>query len=366
MNLIIDARMVHKELHGIARYTYELINNLARDYKVNLTLLTNNEEESRALFIAHKNLNYITMKSKFLSPKEQFELPRLLNKYSKNYIFHSPSFSSSPFLKIKSIMTIHDLNHIRYPQFYTPLHRYYYNFIVKPCALKCSKILTVSQFSKRELLEWLKCDEEKISVTYNGIDGKFSREKDETKLEAIRKKYKLPKNFVLYVGNQKPHKNVEVLVRAMQYVESDIKLVMNGKYTENISAIIDEKNLKDKIQAIGFIEDEDLPILYSCAHLFVFPSLYEGFGLPPLEAMACGCPAIVADTSSLPEAVGEAAIKFKATDYEALGKAINEILNNEELKNKLVADGLEQAARYKWKETAALTYNIYKELWDRQ
>lgn len=361
INVIIDARMVNENLHGIARYTYELIKN--NDGKINYYLLVNDIELSKKIFKDIKNVDFIKMSSKFLSLGEQVELPRIINNFKGNVIFHSPSFVASPFIKKKMIMTIHDLNHIRFPQFYSPFHKYYYKFIVKNCANKSKKLLTVSQFAKNELLEWLECSHDKVIVTYNGIDESFKKENNEKKLSDIRKKYKLPREFILYIGNQKPHKNVVTLVKALSLIEDkNIPLIINGKLSEECEKAAKELKIEDRIRSIGFVDDVDLPAIYSLAKVFVFPSLYEGFGLPPLEAMACGCPVIVSNAASLPEVVKDGAIVFETLDEKDLSEKINSVINETIDLDVLVKKGLEVTKSYLWNDCSDKTLEVYKSI----
>lgn len=353
MNIIIDARMVDQKLHGIARYTYELINGLSKKEDIKMKLLTNDIALSKKIFGEHDNLTFIKLRSKFLSPFEIFELPIRLNKYKKNYIYHSPSFSASPFIKLKSYITIHDLNHLALPQYYSKFHKYYYKFAVKPFALRCEKIFTVSEFSKNEIVRWLKCESDKIVVTYNGIDSKFRIIENEEILCDVKKKYKLPDKFILYIGNLKPHKNVEALVKAMKNVEDDIKLIINGKSNYELSNIINKFKLESKVDFIGYVDEEDLPVIYNLASVFVFPSLYEGFGLPPLEAMACGCKTIVSTSSCLPEVVGDDVDKFECSDIKKLTHLINKNINNYNF-NPIIYEKV--VNKFKWDNTVNKTF----------
>lgn len=361
-SVFIDARMVDYNLHGIARYTYELIKNISKANKIKFVLLVNDLSMARDIFKGIENIDYIVMKSKFLSLKEQIELPRILNKYKKEGIFHSPSFSSSPFLKIKSLMTIHDLNHVRFPQFYSSVHKYYYKYVVKPSALKSKRILTVSNFSKNEIKDWLNCKDEDIVVTYNGIDKSFRKIEEKETLNNIKNKYSIPKDFILYIGNQKPHKNVKTLIKAMADVGNDLTLVLNGRENPDLIEIAKELGIEHRVKFIGFVDDKDLSALYTLAKVFVFPSLYEGFGLPPLEAMACGCPAIVADTSSLTEVVGDIGIKFASENYKELAQKINYICTNNEVREKISLDGIDFIKKYSWEDTANITLREYEKI----
>lgn len=355
LNVIIDTRMVDRHLHGIARYTYEIIKHMSSKDKIHMMLLVNDLKLSKQIFGQFNNIEFIKMRSKFLSLSEQIELPLVVNNYKGKAIFHSPSFVSSPFIKTKMIMTIHDLNHLRFPQYYSPFHKYYYKYIVKPSALKCKKILTVSEFSKKEIVDWLKCDKDKVIVTYNGVDDKFKLIEDISELNKVKNKYNLPDKFVLYIGNLKPHKNVETLIKAMGLVDNGIKLVINGKANKSVGKLINKFNLYDKVKFIGYVDDKDLPVLYSLASIFVFPSLYEGFGLPALEAMACGCPVVCSNTSSLPEVVGDIGKKFEPEDYKQLSELIKKVLNESCDKQKLI----ERSKLFSWEKTCNETLKIY-------
>ncbi|MDW8802595.1 glycosyltransferase family 1 protein [Clostridium sp. A1-XYC3] len=364
LNIIIDARMVNEQLHGIARYTYELIKNMSLEKDIHIIVLVNDLYLANKLFEGLSNIEFIKMKSKFLSLREQIELPLIVNKYKGRAIFHSPSFVSSPFIKCKMIMTIHDLNHLRFPQYYTPFHKYYYRYIVKPSALKCEKILTVSEFSKTEIIDWLRCDSDKVVVTYNGVDEKFKVIEDVVELNRVRKKYNLPDKFVLYIGNLKPHKNVETLVKAMGLTNENIKLIINGKPNESLNNLIKELKLEDRVQFIGYVEDNDLPILYNLATVFVFPSLYEGFGLPPLEAMACGCPVIAANTSSLTEIVNNYGILAQALDINQFKSEISYYFENNVTKfNEYTTNIIGYSSSFKWKNTCDKTLEVIRQIY---
>jgi glycosyltransferase involved in cell wall biosynthesis len=257
-------------------------------------------------------------------------------------------------------MTIHDLNHLKFPEYYSRFHKYYYKYIVKTSALKCEKILTVSNFSKSEIVEWLQCDKDKVVVTYNGVDDKFKVIDDKDELDRVKQKYDLPDKFVLYIGNLKPHKNVETLVKAMKDVDNDIKLIINGKPNESLTKIMNELNINNRIQFIGYVEDDDLPIMYNFAKIFVFPSLYEGFGLPPLEAMKCGCPVISTKTSSLPEVVGKEGMLISPHITKEWSNGIGLVLNDKILYSNMKACGLIQANKFTWEETIKKTLNVYR------
>lgn len=358
LEIIIDARIVNKNLNGIARYTYEIVKYIANKNDIHIRLLVNDLKMADDIFGRFNNVDFIKMKSKFLSPFEQIELPLVVNRYKDVDIFHSPSFVASPFIKCKMIMTIHDLIHINFKEYSTMLRKIYYKFIVKRSALKCSKILTVSQFSKQEIIRWLKCDESKVEVTYCGVDESFKIIDDKDSLLRVKREYKLPDEFILYIGNQKPHKNVKTLIEAIKLIKTNITLVINGKPNEELINMISQYNLDDKVKFIGYVKDKDLPILYNIAKVFVFPSLYEGFGLPPLEAISCGCPVVTSNVTSIPEIIGDIADMINPNSALELSKAIDKNIKIDRQKYYKLVKGYSN--KFKWIYTAQNTYEVYK------
>jgi glycosyltransferase involved in cell wall biosynthesis len=260
------------------------------------------------------------------------------------------------------VMTIHDTNHMVFPQYYTKIHQFYYRHIVKPCALKSKKIITVSDFSRTEIIRYMGVSAEKIEVTYNGVDPNYRVITDREVLASAGQKYDLPDKFTLCISNRKPHKNLGRLFEAYAGTDTRQPLYISGEPDAVTDSLIIKSGAREKIKFIGRITEEDLPVLYNLADLFVFPSLYEGFGLPPLEAMACGTPVITSRTSSLPEVVGEAAVTVDPYNVEELTAAINSVLHDEKMKAGMTKSGLKQAKKFSWQETARQTIDIYSEV----
>lgn len=360
MYIVIDARMVTDQMHGIARYTYNLVNRLVRiDQKNYYTLLVNGSYFSVFKDIK-TNVSLQPVRSKFISIGEQIELPVILKKLKAD-LFHSPSFVAPLYPACKLIMTIHDMNHMSFPQYYSMIHQLYYQYIVKPSAVKAKKIITVSQFSRKEINRWLGVPREKIKVTYNGVEDRYTVIDDLAALREVNGKYRLPEKFILYIGNKKPHKNVGRLIEAYAKLKTNYYLILSGDPDEQLNTLVSELDLAAKVKFIGNVPDQDLPQLYNLADLFVFPSLYEGFGLPPLEAMACGTPVITSNVSSLPEVVGEAGITVNPNNVDELANAINKVLVDEKLRKNMIEEGLKQARKFNWETTARETLDIYEE-----
>jgi len=222
-----------------------------------------------------------------------------------------------------------------------------------------------------DLIEHLGMPEDKIVTIYNGVDLEFFNTVSVNVNENYDHKYNL-KDYILYAGNIRPHKNLETLLKAIYLLHKKnykIPLVIVGQKKnsyENLDQLINKLNLQNYIIFTGWVENEELKFLYQNATLFAYPSLYEGFGLPPLEAMACGTPVVTTDTSSIPEVVGDAALKVPALDSEAMSDAIRKILESEELQNQLRQKGLERVQIFQWDKCAKEVLRVYEDIWNNR
>lgn len=228
-------------------------------------------------------------------------------------------------------------------------------------------MIAASESTKKDAVRLCGLDEAKIKVIYHGVSPRFRPAGPEA-VSAVRQRYGLPDRFVLSLGTIEPRKNLTSLLEVWHALSSGgvpPKLVIAGSkgwlYAPFFSKLR-ELGLEDQVLFTGYVPEEDLPAVYSAAELFVYPSLYEGFGFPVLEAMACGAPVITSNTSSLPEVAGQAALLVDPTSLEELSAAIGRVLENQELRNQLRARGLEQAARFSWERTARETLSVYESL----
>jgi glycosyltransferase involved in cell wall biosynthesis len=259
------------------------------------------------------------------------------------------------------IMTIHDLNHLVLPQFYTPLHQLYYRVFVKSCIDRSTSILTVSHFSKNEIVRTLGLDPAKIFVTYNGVSDVYRAVRDPADLAYVREIYELPDDFILCVSNNKPHKNVHQLVRAYCQSNVEVPLVLATPVDTALLRLAESFNKKHLIYFSKFIAEEHLPAIYSMTRLFVYPSTYEGFGLPPLEAMCCGAPVVVARSSSLPEVVGDLAIFANPYDYLDIARALEQGVESAGI-NPVTSDKIEShRSKFSWRTMTEQTLAIYRD-----
>ncbi|MFP4292545.1 MAG: glycosyltransferase family 4 protein, partial [Cyclobacteriaceae bacterium] len=335
-------------------YLQNLIPALSEAFQ--LTLIGNKEE------LKHYAAEVIHTEIPIYSIAEMISFPRLIPDCD---VFWSPHYNV-PLLPIKArkrLVTIHDVYHLAY--FHTlSLKQKLYAKVMMQAAVKGSDhIITVSAFSRDEIVKYTGISSDKITVIHNGIDHALFRSiLDVDLLQKVRQKYQLPDKFLLFVGNVKPHKNLLALMNAFDQIRDQIpdhSLLIVGKKegfitgdTSIYKRIRQNSELESRISFTGFIDNEDLPVVYSMSDLFVFPSLYEGFGFPPLEAMACGCPVLVSDRASMPEACGDAAAYVNPEDTEAMGNAIlNMLTMNEVEKENRVKKGIKRADCFTWEQS---------------
>lgn len=305
---------------------------------------------NRALNISYKFFNY----------------PKIDKWLGEVDVFFSPNINLTGLSKkCRKVITFHDLSFIKYPQFYSLKRQLWHSFVnPKKLAREADKIIAISQSTKEDLIELFKIKEEKISVVYSGIGKEFKPiAKDDRKIQETKNKYNLPDKFILYLGTLEPRKNIAGLMQSFDLLKqktknSDIKLVIAGEkgwLYKNIFSEWEKLQYKEDIIFIGFVDVADKPYLYNLAEIFVFPSFYEGFGFPPLEAIACGVPTITSNFSSLPEVVGEGAILVDPYNIDELALIMEEVLADSGLREKLKQRGRAQAAKFSWEKCARET-----------
>ena len=280
-------------------------------------------------------------------------------------LIHNPSQIPTFFsTKQRYIITVHDLTPILYPKEHKFGKYILYKLLFPRTLTTADKIIAVSYNTKQDLIKYFKVPDKQIKVIHEAANEIFQPLDKET-IQNFKTKYNLNFPFILYVGTLEPRKNIPILIKAFYNLKKynlPYKLVIAGKKGWNYKSIfktIEKLNLQDDVIFTGYVPDEDLPALYNSADLFVYPSLYEGFGLPPLEAMSCGCPVITSNTSSLPEVVGDAGIMIDPYDIDGLASSMYKVLSNDELKADMVKKGLERAKMFSWEKTAKETLQVY-------
>jgi len=297
---------------------------------------------------------------------QQVELPRRARSAAVE-VLHVTGFDAPWWRPCPTLLTVHDLIGLLFPGNFPLVSRFYWSYWLPRTVRWADQIIADSEHTKRDLIRLLNIPPERIKVVYPGVDKVFQPIEEQAALEALRHKYSLPPDIILYVGTLEPRKGLDILIIAYSVLVADIPhhLVIAGKkgwYTESLFCQVEALGLRERVHFIGYVADEDLPGLYNLANLFVYPSRYEGFGLPPLEAMACGVPVVCSNAASLPEVIGDAALLVPPDNVEALVVAIHKVLNDKNLRAEMRTKGLEQAKKFTWEETARRTVEIYEKM----
>jgi glycosyltransferase involved in cell wall biosynthesis len=267
----------------------------------------------------------------------------------------------------RSVVTIHDLGYLYYPTGHRRLHRLYLRLSTAWSARVAAHLIAVSEATKADLVREYGVSPDKVTVIYHGIDERFQPLADPADLAAVRRRYGIAGPYVLYVGTLQPRKNLARLVEAFgqlvsrEGIRERFQLVLAGRkgwLYNTIFEAVARLGLTERVVFPGYVPAEDVPTLMAGAQLFVLPSLYEGFGLPVAEALACGVPVVCANASSLPEVAGDAALLVDPTDVDALAGAMRRALTDEDLRRELIARGFQQAARFSWDRCAAETLAV--------
>ena len=297
---------------------------------------------------------------------EQVKLP-LQALVSKVNVLHLTGFGAPRLHHCPTVLTVHDLIGLLFPSNLPPISRFYWSRWLPYTIRWADQIIADSEHTKHDLIRLLNIPEKKIDVVYLGVSEAFQPLEDRVVLKRVRRRYGLPHPVILYVGTIEPRKGLDTLISAYSMLSNRIPhhLVIAGKrgwYTESIFHQVEALGLNQRVHFIGYVADEDLPALYNLADLFVYPSRYEGFGLPPLEAMACGVPVVCSNAASLPEVVGDAGLLVPPNDVGALEVAMLNVLEDRNKRVKMQVEGRERAKKFSWRETARQTVRVYEKV----
>jgi glycosyltransferase involved in cell wall biosynthesis len=361
----IDARKLHD--FGIGTYIRNLLRHLARlDRRTEYVLLCRPEDRG-GLASLGENFRTVSERAGNYSLAEQIRIPMALRREAVT-LFHAPHYVLPPLVPCRSVVTIHDCIHLTFPE-YLPgrLAHAYARASISLAARRATRILTVSESSKTDILRFVNVPAEKIDVIYNAYDERFAIEPCEEAVVRVRERYQLHDAFVLYAGNVKPHKNLERLIEAFDIVRGlgldHLRLVLIGDEISRYAALrraVHRHQLHKYVRFLGYVPEETLAVMYRLAAVFVFPSLYEGFGLPPLEAMASGTPVVTSNVSSLPEVAGDAALLVNPYDPHAIAHAVHRVLTDVTLRRDLQRRGLARAREFSWEVSVRRVREIYE------
>lgn len=379
MRIGIDIRtLMDREYSGVSLHTLNLVReilkldrenkyilfyNLSRDIKEKMPKFEGENVKVVSTRYPNKIFNYLMQKI--------FSWPKIDKMIGQVDLFFSPHVNFASLSRdCKKVLIIHDLSFLKYPEFFSQRKRLWHNILnVKKMIREADSIVAISKNTKRDIIDLCQAEESKVKVIYPGISSEFKvLDRDDQRLKGVKEKYSLPDKFILYLGTIEPRKNIQGIIRAFDEISSrigDCQLIIAGgrgwKNSPVFNAQRKAKN-KDKIKFLGYVSEKEKVCFYNLASLFVFPSFYEGFGFPPLEAQASGAPVIAGDVSSLPEALGASALLVDSDNIGALSVSMEEVLNDNNLKNYLIEKGLENAERFNWQNAAKEYLNVFRKL----
>jgi glycosyltransferase involved in cell wall biosynthesis len=351
---------------GINWYIYNLLQHLSDAVDEHrLTVFLGDREASRSLPRMRTRVTTLPTRNPFVRILwEQLWQPVELRREGID-LLHSMAFVQPVALGCAGVVTIYDLSFFLFPQRLPSWRRAYLRWGTAASARRATRVIAISSSSKNDIVRLLGVSEGRVDVVSCGVDEDFRPIEGEEQLEALRKKWQLPPEMLLFVGTLEPRKNLTTLLHSYALLRRRFDpppLVVGGPKGwrhEEVFSLAEELDLDELVHFPGYIPRDELPLWYNAASLFVYPSLYEGFGLPPLEAMACGTPVVASNTSALPEVVGDAGLLVEPTDVEEMADAMYRVLADVELKNTLREKGLERAKAYSWQRTALETAKTY-------
>jgi glycosyltransferase involved in cell wall biosynthesis len=353
---------------GVSNYTEQLLRHLGHVDQANRYTIFTTRGMRQASLGLPRNFQVRpsllpTINPRVRVPWEQLIAPILLRLHGVD-IYHGVLNVMPLACPVPGVVTIHDLSPFLFPQTFRRVNRTYTRWAIRVACRRAAQLIAVSEFTKQEIVRWLHVAPERISVTHNGVGARFAPP-DPQALEAFRRRAGLPERFILFLGTLEPRKNLPTLLEAYAGIaaEADVPLIIGGGkgwLYDPVFAKVEALQLGGRVRFAGFIDDDDLPLWYAAATVFTLPSLYEGFGIPLLEAMACGTPVVASSSSSLPEVVGDAGLIVSPTDPEALGRALLQLLNDGDLRAELRERGLRRARLFSWADMAERTLDVYR------
>ena len=368
VRIAIDVRKLND--YGVGTYVRNLVGQLARIDRDTEYVLVCKPDDLELPERLGPNFRAVVDLSGQYSVREQISIPAKLLRTSPQ-LFHTPHYVLPALTPCRSVVTIHDCIHLVFPQYLQGrIARTYARSAFWTAVHRASRILTVSEASKRDILRFFPIAPEKVTVIYNAIADHFYDKPPEEEMAQIRERYQLHDRFVMHAGNVKPHKNLERLIDAFVLLRQngaydDLNLLITGSEISTYAPLrraVHRYNLHKNVRFLGYQSEQTLAVLYRLADVFVFPSLYEGFGLPPLEAMASGTPVVVSNVSSLPEVVGAAGVLVNPYDVTSIADGIRRVLDDSVLRDALKTRGVARARAFSWPVSVKRIHDIYQEI----
>jgi len=362
-----------RELAGFGTYTYNIAKNILQQDKENEYFLVHRKKEKHDIYSMANEIIVPSGPFPLSTLRNFYTLPVKLKKYDLDIVHHTSSigpFVSKhfwPTKKGKTIETVHDIIPLLYPDSFELPVRIAFKHLLPKIAKNVDKILAVSEHSKKDISRRFKIPADKISVVYDAVDSMF-KPLNKKNCQKQLEKYGIKDNFLLFVSTLEAKKNVPTALKAYALLKQQgikHKFVLVGKKGygyEKIAGTIRKLNLENDVIMPGYVPLEDLPLFYNAADAFVLPSLYEGFGIPAVEAMKCGCPVVASNAGALPEITGKAGMLVNALDVKGYASAITEVLESRKTAAAMKSKGLKNAERFSWKESARRIIKVYEEI----
>lgn len=365
-------RLFRKKKHGMEVVALELLKELQTLDTVNQYLVFVKDDEDRNCITDTENMKFVTLQGRTYFDWEQISLPKAVKQYKPDFL-HSTCNTSALTTKVPLLLTLHDIIYLEQLNFkgtaYQNFGNMYRKMIVPKIVKKSKYIITVSHFEKETIKEKLRVPDEKIKVIYNAVNPKFRTGFEDAEIEHFKKKYNLPEKFILFLGNTAPKKNTKNVIAAyIQYCQNtsnSVPLVILDYDKNLVEAELNRCNQSELFKNFvfpGFVKSDEMPLIYSAAYLFLYPSLRESFGLPILEAMACGTPVITSSTSSMPEVGGDAALYVDPYDINDITQKLMHALDNETDYQTHLQNGIKRAQMFSWKNSAKDLLSIYEKM----
>jgi len=374
MRVAVDSTPLLNQRTGIGQYTYYLVNNLldvGNDLELVLFCTSLRKSAPLAEIIPKRpHLAYADYRFPARAMQKLWRtigVPRVEFFTGKIDIFHATNFIAPPQRAGRLILTIHDVGFARMPAEHPEATRAYAGSLPQEIS-RADKVIAVSDFTKDEVIDVLGVPEQKVTVIHNGVAPAFHVIEND-RVRDVLDKYGISKKYILFVGKIEARKNLSGIIDAFEIFKSKSKfehqLVLVGSLGWRGQEAFDKiasYSLEEQVMHLGYVADEELPLLMGGADVFLYPSLYEGFGIPPLEAMACGTPVVASKTTSLPEVIGDAGVLVDPHSPDEIADALTEVLSDSGLRNHLIERGLKRAARFTWAKTAEKTLRLYEEV----
>jgi glycosyltransferase involved in cell wall biosynthesis len=372
MKIGIEAqRVLRKVKKGMDIVAIQLIRSLQKIDTINQYYIFVNDDEGESPIQETSNFKIIKLKKAPYPYWEQVILPGAVKEYGIE-LLHCTNNTAPLNITVPLLLTLHDIIYLESINFtkgswYQIFGNFYRRWNVPIIVKKTAKIITVSEYERKNIVDYFRLSPDHVQTIYNGVGENFYKVRDEGVLSSIKKKYNLPEDYVFYLGNTDPRKNIKGVMKALAWLRKNnmlsFSLVMPGvdhTFLREVASGVGDPEILNSILLPGYIPDDDLAAIYSMARVFLFPSLREGFGLPILEAMACGVPVITSNTSSMPEVAGNASLLIDPDNEEEIASAILKLLKDSLLRRELINKGFERSSAFSWENNARKTLSLYK------